>query len=438
MNSSRVSIGNVLAGATFVAATLLLPTAKLATADIYVEARSSSFSQTSPYGLDSHALAQNGVVPAGDSNRSSANGSTSAGPIGTGVTSAFANTSQIDGSVLTDSSTQADLGKGSLSVVVNAGGGEGIGASIGFGAVRWTETVTFQNANDFPVEFDVFWDTSGSVTDTGGPNAGSIDIESSIVLAVVNDANYKDVHLKGSPAHYLGGCQYIYSGQFGAYFTYKPAGNNDTGSWIGTATGSAGGLIKTTLVIPSGVVSVSITTLLSIDARSGAVCDFNEGAKFVFGELPAGLTWTSESGVFLASTPAGSADADGDGTPDTADGCPADAAKTAAGTCGCGQVDSDMDGDGVCDGVDNCLNAANAEQADADADGIGDVCETSDSATPEETPAAVGEEDPNMPDVTDGDNNGAAVGLSFCGPIGLVNAWLGAVGLMLMRRRWGR
>ncbi|MGA1374016.1 MAG: hypothetical protein ACO3YQ_04335, partial [Flavobacteriales bacterium] len=66
-------------------------------------------------------------------------------------------------------------------------------------------------------------------------------------------------------------------------------------------------------------------------------------------------------------------DADGDGAGDPAvsqsactapsgyvasstDGCPTDAAKTAAGVCGCGNVDVDVDSDGVCDTSDLCTD----------------------------------------------------------------------------------
>lgn len=67
-------------------------------------------------------------------------------------------------------------------------------------------------------------------------------------------------------------------------------------------------------------------------------------------------------------------DSDGDGTPDCADACPNDSDKTEPGQCGCGQPETDVDGDGrIC--PDNCPDTANADQADADGDGAGDVCD---------------------------------------------------------------
>jgi hypothetical protein len=44
----------------------------------------------------------------------------------------------------------------------------------------------------------------------------------------------------------------------------------------------------------------------------------------------------------------------------------------------CASQGGDADGDGICDDVDNCPTAANPDQADADADGIGDACDAPD------------------------------------------------------------
>ena len=50
------------------------------------------------------------------------------------------------------------------------------------------------------------------------------------------------------------------------------------------------------------------------------------------------------------------ADADGDGVGDVCDGCAHDATKVAPGACGCGVADNDTDGDGVADCIDLCPN----------------------------------------------------------------------------------
>jgi hypothetical protein len=48
-----------------------------------------------------------------------------------------------------------------------------------------------------------------------------------------------------------------------------------------------------------------------------------------------------------------------------------------------GAADMDLDGDGIRDGIDNCIIYQNPEQADADADGIGDVCDPDSPTTPD-------------------------------------------------------
>ncbi|HLC97709.1 MAG TPA: hypothetical protein VJC21_02930 [Candidatus Nanoarchaeia archaeon] len=82
-------------------------------------------------------------------------------------------------------------------------------------------------------------------------------------------------------------------------------------------------------------------------------------------------------------------DSDNDGVSDSADLCPATSVGDAVDTNGCSEIQVDKDSDGICNpsassagpstctGSDNCLGTANADQADADGDGIGDACELS-------------------------------------------------------------
>ena len=73
------------------------------------------------------------------------------------------------------------------------------------------------------------------------------------------------------------------------------------------------------------------------------------------------------------------ADGDGDGIPDATDNCPftANAGQADAEADGVGDAcDIDNDGDGVPDATDNCPGIPNPDQADGDGDGYGDVCDS--------------------------------------------------------------
>jgi len=74
--------------------------------------------------------------------------------------------------------------------------------------------------------------------------------------------------------------------------------------------------------------------------------------------------------------------------PGPLDFCPTDVDKVDPGACGCGMPDGDADGDVVPDCVDNCLGISNPDQADLNANGIGDACE--EDVEPEITEGATG------------------------------------------------
>ena len=71
------------------------------------------------------------------------------------------------------------------------------------------------------------------------------------------------------------------------------------------------------------------------------------------------------------------ADGDADGAGDVCDPCPMDPQDACPAVYG-----NDIDGDGVSNGWDNCPDLPNADQADADDDGHGDLCDSCDEPNP--------------------------------------------------------
>jgi hypothetical protein len=61
--------------------------------------------------------------------------------------------------------------------------------------------------------------------------------------------------------------------------------------------------IRATIVIPTGDTSLGFNAGLFLRARDGASMDFGNTARFGFGALPSGLSYTSASGVFLKGLP---------------------------------------------------------------------------------------------------------------------------------------
>ena len=109
-------------------------------------------------------------------------------------------------------------------------------------------------------------------------------------------------------------------------------------------------------------------------SHAAASCySYDAGTRILIVKVPGDATAKSVVASFTQQI-----DSDGDGILDGQDNCPyvANADQADADNDGVGDVcDDDADNDGVSDAFDNCPNTPNADQADADNDGIGDVCD---------------------------------------------------------------
>lgn len=284
---------------------LLLVASVGAHAAPYVEAYSTSWGQA---GLDqglSLARIVNGEL-LGDQ-IAGPNGTTAAGPIGAGATRAYASTSVIVGGALTFADTSADLATGTLRSSTQALSGPGI-ATIGIANAYWRDAVTFDNTSGQTLELTFHWLTEGSVTPSSPIGTYGVEVHSGIQVFNTNNSYGTVVTLKDdNPATpTMGGAQFNYGtfgGPGGAYWTFAPAGNNDENAWTTALLSPTSGVISATLLVPAGLSAIDISAQLLMDCRNGALCDFGHTASFSFGALPDGLSWTSESGVFLSAVP---------------------------------------------------------------------------------------------------------------------------------------
>jgi hypothetical protein len=263
----------------------------------YVEARSYSMAQNAPQPAGSIAHVINGVLVPGE-NTADPGGSSNTGG---GTSAVWADTTQTAFPTLARTYAAADLTFGSLRVDAYAS----TGPTNAIGYASWMETVTFNNTTGHMVELDIFWNTEGAIT---AIDSNSWRTVTSSIGLYRNYDNYAYIGMKaadGSYADHLGGAQYQYYGSpidpdGGDYFTFAPHGNNLDGAWRTSLGDGENSLIAATLMIPAGEGALDIYASLAVDCRFGAICDFGHTALFDFGALPAGLSWTSASGVFLS------------------------------------------------------------------------------------------------------------------------------------------
>ncbi len=77
--------------------------------------------------------------------------------------------------------------------------------------------------------------------------------------------------------------------------------NTNVNTWTTALTGGVGATMSTVIGFRPGMTTLSIDAFSQLDCRFTTVCDFGNTAKFQFSPLPTGLSFTSDSGVFLTA-----------------------------------------------------------------------------------------------------------------------------------------
>jgi hypothetical protein len=123
----------------------------------------------------------------------------------------------------------------------------------------------------------------------------------------------------------------------------------------------------------------AITAVATGPAGSVYIAGFTDSPDFLVTSGSFDPTWnTGEDAFILKLGASGGIDTDGDGVLDTADNCPLVSNPNQANADGDAQgdvCDPDDDNDGVADTADNCRLIANPTQTDFDGDGLGDACD---------------------------------------------------------------
>lgn len=229
-------------------------------------------------GSHGHIRIQNGAII---THNDQGGAFSTAGPLGSGVTSAAATSTAVDGAV---ASASANLATASLHAEVFSGD-QGIGIST------LLDTLTFNNTTAGVLELDILLDITGTVSD---PVYFSIASNMQLANTALSPkrVRYRDGGLLGEIIQY--NFRFV-----GGLFFSSSSGSVNPARWDTTATGGANAQIATSILFEPGISVMTVDMLLSVDCRFGTDCDYGNSSGFNFGALPNGLSFSSESGVFL-------------------------------------------------------------------------------------------------------------------------------------------
>ena len=238
----------------------------------------------------SAARAQNGALFGGSGSNFACAGGGASSAGGTAVTNSFANITCQSGRAF----ASADLVTGSLRGFALS---SGIAGTTAFESAQLADEVTFNNSTGGNLLLADSYLSHGTVTGETMGASTKTSIASNLLFSQPGGA--VPIMLQGGILH---GLRFVYLNGSTSIQDPNAGGPPTLGGWTVSPVGPVGALFSSTLVVPSGISTLDIATILRLDCRTGANCDFSNTAAFSFGALPTGLSFTSSSGSFLTGT----------------------------------------------------------------------------------------------------------------------------------------
>lgn len=225
-----------------------------------------------------------------------------AGPLVSGSTRGVVNLLQFDSFTGLSAGAQAsaNLATGKLGAGVNSAA-SGQAYAYGDALARFSDRLTFVNAGTANVQLAIEWAVTGTIVSAQG---GSETVRVNLTFGTPG-ISPRPLGLVGASAG-QDTLQYIQGTGFGNP-TIRGQWSNDytQANPVWTVTGSGlNRTMKSTIVFLPGTTIVDWNASISVDCRGGSMCDFSHTAGLTFGALPEGLTYSSESGVFLSEAQA--------------------------------------------------------------------------------------------------------------------------------------
>ncbi len=163
---------------------------------------------------------------------------------------------------------------------------------------EWDDAVTFRNPGTDPVVLNVTFAINGTlsrISDTNGVSRSQFDA--------------RFAFNRGSGPYTTGGATLGNSGSVSAHYNsdgLSQTNTFDTGNHspvdVNFPAGSVGGSVVIHITLLPGDTTFNVTENMSINTNESAIADFSRGVSMKF-DLPAGVTYTSASGLLLTAHP---------------------------------------------------------------------------------------------------------------------------------------